>query len=76
MNDKKSYWNPILETLPLEKLQKLQLNRFIRIFQWAYNKSKFHRSLYEEAGITPDDIQSFEDIRHVPKVEKSMMRDI
>jgi len=76
MNDKKSYWNPILETLPLEKLQKLQLNKFLRIFQWAYNNSKFHRNLYDEAGITPEDIQSFEDIRHVPKVEKSMMRDI
>jgi len=76
MTDKQSYWNPLLETLPPEKLQKLQLNKFIRIFQWAYNNSKFHRSLYDEAGITPDDIQSFEDIRHVPKVEKSMMRDI
>ncbi|MBW2249161.1 MAG: phenylacetate--CoA ligase family protein [Deltaproteobacteria bacterium] len=76
MTDKQSYWNPVLETLPLEKLQKLQLNKFLRIFQWAYNNSKFHRSLYDEAGITPDDIQSFEDIRQVPKVEKSMMRDI
>jgi len=76
MTDKQSYWNPVLETLPPEKLQKLQLNKFIRIFQWAYNNSRFHRSLYDEVRITPDDIQSFEDIRHVPKVEKSMMRDI
>ncbi len=76
MADKQSYWNPVLETLPLEKLQKLQLNKFLRIFQWAYNNSKFHRGLYDEAGITTEDIQSLEDIRHVPKVEKSMMRDI
>jgi len=76
MTDKQNYWNPVLETLPFEKLQKLQLNKFLRIFQWAYNNSKFHRSLYDEAGITPDDIRSLEDIRHVPKVEKSMMRDI
>ncbi len=76
MADKQSYWNPVLETLPLEKLQKLQLNKFLRIFQWAYNNSKFHRGLYDEAGITTDDIKSLEDIRHVPKVEKSMMRDI
>ena len=76
MADKQSYWNPVLETLPLEKLQKLQLNKFLRIFQWAYNNSKFHRGLYDEAGITTDDIKSLEDIRHVPKVEKSMMRNI
>jgi len=76
MTDQQNYWNPVIETLPLEKLQKLQLNKFSRIFQWAYNNSKFHRSLYDKGGITPDDIRSLEDIRHVPKVEKSMMRDI
>jgi len=46
------------------------------MFTWAYERSKFHRSLYDEAGIKPEDIRSFEDIRRVPKVEKSMMRDI
>lgn len=76
MSDLSNYWNPVLEILPQEKLQRLQLNKFLRIFRWAYKHSKFHRSLYDNAGITPDDVQSFEDIRHVPKVEKSMMRDI
>ena len=70
------YWNPVLETLPHEKIRELQLNKFRRIFSWAYEHSKFHRSLYEEAGIRPDDIRSFDDIKHVPKIEKSMMRDI
>jgi phenylacetate-CoA ligase len=76
MSDQEKYWNPVLETLPSEKLQKLQLNKFLRIFQWTYKHSKFHRRLYDKAGITPDDIRSFEQIRLVPKVEKSMMRDI
>ncbi len=70
------YWNPYLETLPRERLQALQLAKFKRIFQWAYEHSRFHRSLYDDAGITPGDIHTFEDIRRVPKVEKSMMRDI
>ena len=76
MNQDQRYWNPVLETLPQEKLKKLQLKKFKRIFQWAYDNSKFHRGIYEKTGIRPDDIQSFEDISHVPKVEKSMMRDI
>ena len=76
MNKDQKYWNPVLETLPQKKLKKLQLKKFKRIFQWAYDNSKFHRGIYEKAGIKPDDIQSFEDISHVPKVEKSMMRDI
>jgi len=70
------YWNPVLERLPREKIGKLQLKKFKRIFKWAYGHSKFHRSLYDAAGITPDDIRSLADIRHVPKVEKAMMQAI
>ena len=70
------YWNPVLERLPGDKIRKLQLKKFKRIFQWAFERSKFHRSLYDAAGITPDDIRSFTDIRHVPKVEKAMMQGI
>ncbi len=70
------YWNPYLETLPRERLQALQLAKFKRIFQWTWEHSRFHRSLYDDAGIAPGDIRTFADIRRVPKVEKSMMRDI
>lgn len=76
MTDAEKYWNPILETLPQEKLKKLQLKKFQRIFKWAYERSKFHHRLYSEAGIEPGDIRTFGDIRKVPKVEKSMMRAI
>ncbi len=70
------YWNPILETMPQERLRALQLKKFKRILQWAYEHSKFHRRLYTEAGLEPGDIKTFEDIAKVPKVEKAMMRDI
>jgi phenylacetate-CoA ligase len=70
------YWNPAMETLPHEKIQTLQLKKFKRLFEWAYDHSKFHRGLYDKAGIRPEDIQTFEDIRRIPTVEKSMMRDI
>jgi phenylacetate-CoA ligase len=76
MIDKQIYWNPVLETLPREKIRDLQLKKFKRIFTWAYEKSKFHRALYDKAGIIPDDIRSLDDIRQVPTVQKSMMRDI
>ena len=70
------YWNPILETLPREKLEKLQLKKFREIFGWAYEHSKFYRKLYRDAGIESGDIRTFDDIRRVPKIEKAMMRDI
>lgn len=76
MAQDQTYWNPVIETLPREKLRALQLKKFKRIFAWTYEHSRFHRALYAQAGVRPEDIRSFEDIRAVPKVEKSMMRDI
>ena len=70
------YWNPLLETRPLEQLRKLQFLKFKRLFEHTFQNSRFHRRLYQEAGLKPGDLQSFEDIRRVPKVEKSMMREI
>ena len=75
MNSDK-FWNPILETLPEQKLRKLQFEKFKRIMKWAYNNSLFYRRLYEKTGITPDDLRSFEDIRNVPKIDKHMLRDV
>ena len=76
MNKEVPYWNPYLETLPRESLEKLQLKKFKRIAKWAYDNSKFHKALYEDAGLNPEDIRTMEDVNRVPKVEKSMMRTI
>ena len=62
------YWNPVLETLPLETLRELQVRKFRRIVEWAYKKSKFHRKLYQEAGFKPGDIRSYNDVVKVLKV--------
>ena len=76
MIDQQEHWNPFLETMDPEKIQRLQLRKFKRILQWAYDHSRFHRALYQAAGIHPSDIRSLEDVSRVPTVEKSMMRDI
>ena len=70
------FWNPLLESLPREKLAELQVKKFRRILKWAFDNSKFHRQLYKDAGLTPEDIRTMADIARVPKVEKSMMRGI
>ena len=74
--DNTPFWNPVLETMPLENLKNLQLQKFKRIFKWAFDHSRFHRRLYDQAGITPEDIRSMDDVRRVPTVEKEMMRDV
>jgi len=74
MKEEQMYWNPLLETLPAEKIRQLQLKKFKKIFTWAYKNSRFHRDLYQKARIKPGDIQTFEEITQIPSVDKSMMR--
>jgi phenylacetate-CoA ligase len=69
------YWNPVLETMPREQLQQLQLRKFQKILKWSYENSPFYRSLYKEAGLEPGDIRTLDDVRKVPKTEKSMLRE-
>jgi phenylacetate-CoA ligase len=76
MSGEQVYWNSILETLPQERLQALQLKKFKRIAAWAYNNSPFYNRLYKKAGLEPGDVQRFEDISKVPKIEKDMMREV
>jgi phenylacetate-CoA ligase len=73
MNSNK-YWNPVLETLPREKMRELQFRKFKRILSWAYDNSPFYKRLYKQAGLEPGDIRSFDDIKKVPKTDKSMLR--
>jgi len=74
MADTERYWNPVLETLPAARLRELQFRKFKRIVSWAYERSPFYRSVYDESGFRPDMLQTFADIPRVPKVEKSMLR--
>ncbi len=69
-----TYWNPYLETLPQEELRRLQLDKFRRIIAWAYDRSPFYRELYSQAGLEPGDIKTWEDVRRVPTVDKSMLK--
>ncbi len=74
MLDTEKYWNPVLETLPQEKLKELQLRKFKRILSWTYQNSPFYRRLYREAGLEPGDIKTLDDIKKVPKTDKAMLR--
>ena len=75
MPDPGPFWNPYLETLPLGTLRELQLTKFRRILGWAYERSPFYRRLYDQAGLTPGDIRSWEDVGRVPAVDKAMLKE-
>src|SRR5437588_5015830 len=73
MSDRK-YFNEEMETLPKDKLKKLQLERLQDIVERAYTQNQFYRKLYDEAGVKPSNIKYLEDIRKLPFLEKKTVR--
>ncbi|MGI6219807.1 MAG: phenylacetate--CoA ligase family protein [Bacteroidaceae bacterium] len=67
------FWQPEIELMPREDLEKLQAQRLRKTIEIAMH-SPFYGKLYREAGITPDVIQNIEDIRKLPFTMKEDMR--
>ena len=68
-------FNEEFETLPREALEALQLKRLQQVAQRVYHTVGFYKKAFDEAGVTPDDIQSLEDIRKLPFTTKQDLRD-
>jgi phenylacetate-CoA ligase len=72
MEQTRKFWNPIIETLPREKLQEVELKRFRELLRWAKDQSPFYKRKLH--GIEPEDIRTMEDVAKVPMTEKDELR--
>ncbi|GAB4261345.1 MAG: phenylacetate--CoA ligase family protein [Deferrisomatales bacterium] len=68
------YWNPVTETLDEERLRALQLRKFQRVVAWVYERSPLYRRKYEQAGVRPEDLRSWDDVGRVPLLTKDDYR--
>ncbi|GGM61308.1 phenylacetate-CoA ligase [Halarchaeum rubridurum] len=68
-------WNPMLETMDRAELRSLQVDRFREQVRHAYEHSPFYRRKLDAAGIDPDDIRTYEDVREVPTTKKGELRE-
>lgn len=73
MEENKKYWNPVIETLPRERLMEIELKRFRETLRWAKEGSPFYRKKLH--GIEPEDIRTLEDIGRIPMTEKDELRE-
>lgn len=62
------------ETLPREELEALQTRRLRDLCSRVYANVPFYRKRFEEIGISPADITSLRDLRHLPFTEKQDLR--
>jgi len=76
-NDAGSPFHPVSapDYLPLPQLRQLQLHRLKVVTRRAYENVELFRTRMRERGLTPDDIQTLEDIRKLPFTVKTDLRD-
>lgn len=67
-------WNRV-ETLPREEIETIQLNRLRNLLHRVYRAVPFYRTLFDEAGIRPDDVRTLDDVVHLPFTTKDDLRD-
>jgi phenylacetate-CoA ligase len=70
-----SYFEREAETLPRERLERLQLMRLRRMLKNACDNVPLHRSRMRAAGAKPADIRSLEDLAGLPFTMKSDLRE-
>lgn len=68
-------YNKEIETLPLDKLRKLQNDRLTKLVERVYAEVPFYKKQFDEAGLKPSDINRVQDIPKIPFTRKTDLRD-
>ena len=70
-----NYYQPEIETMPVEQLKALQSERLVAQVKHVYENVEFYRNRMEEAGVKPEDIHGIEDLHKLPFITKDDLRD-
>jgi hypothetical protein len=68
-------WNESIECMDRESLRKIQSIRLKKTVERVYHDTPFYRKKMQELGVTPDDINSIDDIVKLPFTTKYDLRD-
>ena len=69
------YYQKEIETMPVEKIKKLQSEKLIKQVKHVYENVPYYRDLMDKKGVKPDDIHGIEDLHRLPFLTKSDLRD-
>ena len=70
-----NYYQPEIETMPYEQLRQLQNERLVKQVRHVWDNVPYYRAKMEAKGITPEDIQSIDDLHKLPFLTKADLRD-
>ena len=69
-----NYYQPEIETMPYEQIRALQNERLVKQVRHVWDNVPYYRKKMEEKGVTPEDIQSVDDLHKLPFVTKDDLR--
>lgn len=68
-------WNPTAECMDREQLRALQGERLRAVVQREYENVPMYRERMQKKGLTPFDVRTVDDLKHLPFTEKTDLRD-
>ncbi len=68
------YWFPVRETMDPAQRDAAVLLRLREVMRYAHKTSGFYRDKWDAAGLSPEDVTSFEAFEQVPVVTKEELR--
>ena len=69
------YYQPEIETASREQILAWQNERLVKQVRHVWENVPYYRKKMEEKGVTPDDIQSVDDLHKLPFLTKDDLRD-
>ncbi len=69
------YYQKEIECAPYEQIRAWQNERLIKTVNHVYKNVPYYRELMIKKGVTPDDIKSVDDLKKLPFLTKSDLRD-
>lgn len=68
-------WNPEMECMPREEIEKLQLQRLKKNLQYVYERSEIYRRKFASIDFHPGDLKSLAELSKLPLTVKDDFRD-
>ena len=66
---------PLVEHASRDEIRALQLAKLKEQVAWTYERVAWYRERMDALGVTPDDIQTLDDVRKLPFTDKTALRD-
>ena len=70
-----NYYQPEIETMPYEQLRELQNEKLLKQVRHVWDNVPYYRAKMEAKGVTPEDIQSIDDLHKLPFLSKADLRE-